>query len=106
MIHVYNAGDDLEKDGKKYTIKCINENDIGKYISDGWVRSLDLVGKKKKAIKKESNEAEKKLMKEVDELKKQLEAIESENIEKVVHPESLETVKNTETKVEKDDNKK
>lgn len=54
MIHVYKYGGDWSIDGKEYTIKAISLDDKGKYLSNGWVLSLEEVKKpvaKKKATK-------------------------------------------------------
>lgn len=43
MIHVYKSGGPWKTDGKEYTVKAIQPEDKSKYISDGWVSSLDEV---------------------------------------------------------------
>ena len=47
MIHIYKAGGLYKKDGKEYSVKAINSSDKPKYLSDGWVLTLDDVKKPK-----------------------------------------------------------
>jgi hypothetical protein len=60
MIHVYKSGGPWKTDGKEYTVKAIQPEDKSKYISDGWVSSLDEVkkpkAKKAKVIKDDNKE--------------------------------------------------
>ena len=58
MIHVYKSGGPWKTDGKEYTVKAIQPEDKSKYISDGWVSSLDEVKKpraKKAKVTKDDN---------------------------------------------------
>lgn len=57
MIHVYKAGGPWKSGDKEYTIKAIEQNDKSKFLSDGWVLSLDDVKAKRKAkANKDDNE--------------------------------------------------
>jgi hypothetical protein len=58
MINIFKSGGPWKKDGKEYTVKSINSEDKVKFLSDGWVSSLDEVKAKKKAktkVKQDDN---------------------------------------------------
>jgi hypothetical protein len=63
MIHVFKSGGDRKSPcGKVYSIKAINLDDKAKFLSDGWVASLDDIkkpkakAKAKKVIKDDNQE--------------------------------------------------
>ena len=58
MIHIYKSGGIYKRDGKEYSIKAINIEDKAKFLSDGWVSSLDEIEKPKakKSAKKVSKD--------------------------------------------------
>lgn len=50
MINIYKSGGCYKKiDGTEYSIKTINTSDKAKYMIDGWVSSLDMVGRREHA---------------------------------------------------------
>ena len=60
MIHIYKSGGIRKRDEKEYSIKAINISDKAKFLSDGWVSSLDEIKKPKakksaKKVKRDDN---------------------------------------------------
>lgn len=42
MKHVYKQGGSWKtKDGKEYTIKCVNNHEVQSYLNDGWSLNKD-----------------------------------------------------------------
>lgn len=48
MKQIYKAGGDwVTEKGVKYTANTVNESELSKYLSSGWVLSLDKLPKRK-----------------------------------------------------------
>ena len=42
MKHIFKKDGELKtSDGFEYSIKCVNTNEVSKFISDGWSKSLE-----------------------------------------------------------------